>query len=112
VIDQALAALDFRRATSAVWDLSSQANRFVSETRPWELAKAAQRGDHIAAARLDAILTTLLGVCSCIGRELQPFLPDAAERIRLAVTDLDAQQGPEPLHEGDNLGCNVAVRIG
>lgn len=92
-IDEALAVFDLRRATSALWEVVTEANRFVSATQPWELAKAARTGDDAAAGRLDAVLGVLLDACSCITHELCPFLPVAAERIGLALADLDVQQG-------------------
>jgi methionyl-tRNA synthetase len=92
-IDEALVVFDLRRAASALWDVVSEANRFVSATQPWELAKAARTGDDGAAARLDAVLGVLLDACSCIAHELRPFLPAAAERISTALADLDVQQG-------------------
>lgn len=94
---------DLRRATATLWEVVSEANRFISATRPWELAKAAQTGDDCAAARLEAMLGTLLEACSGIACELRPFLPLAAERIDAALTDFDLQQGrvlfpkPEPV---------------
>jgi methionyl-tRNA synthetase len=92
-IDKALAVFDLRAASSALWEVVSEANRFVSATQPWELAKAARAGDDGAAARLDAVLGVLLEACRDIAYELRPFLPLAAGRISLALADLDAQQG-------------------
>jgi methionyl-tRNA synthetase len=92
-IDEALAVFDLRRATSALWEVITEANRFVSATQPWELAKAARTGDDAAAAHLDAVLGVLHDACSCIIHELCPFLPVAAERINGALADLDVQQG-------------------
>jgi methionyl-tRNA synthetase len=92
-IDEALAVFDLRGAATALWEVVSEANRFVSATQPWELAKAAQTGDEGAAARVDVVLDTLLDACVCIAYELRPFLPLAAERINAALADLDVQQG-------------------
>ena len=92
-IDDALAVFDLRRAASALWDVVADANRFVSTTQPWELAKLARTGDDGAAARLDTILGVLLDACSCIAQEVRPFLPLAADRISLALANLDTQQG-------------------
>jgi methionyl-tRNA synthetase len=92
-IDEALAVFDLRRAASALWEVVAKANSFVSATQPWELAKAARAGDDGAAAQLDALLGVLLGACSCIAYELRPFLPVAAERINVALADLDPQRG-------------------
>jgi len=91
-IDQALAAFDFRQATSALWDVVAEANRFVSATRPWELAKA--RGvDRHAPERSDSVPAVLLDACGVLTRELLPFLPVAAERITMALTEFDVRQG-------------------
>jgi methionyl-tRNA synthetase len=92
-IDAALAAFDLRGATSALWEVVAEANRFVSATQPWELAKAARTGDGAAAARLDLVLTLLLDTCSRIASELDPFLPLASQRISAVLADLDVQKG-------------------
>ncbi len=76
-IDTALAAFDFRAATEALWERVSAANRFVSTARPWELAGEERAG----------VVQALLEAISTLGRELTPFLPDAAERIAQALED-------------------------
>jgi methionyl-tRNA synthetase len=92
-IDKALAAFDLRAATMALWEVVAEANRFVSATQPWDIAKAARSGDPQASERLDTLLAALIDACRVIARELLPFLPLAAERIVAALTNLDAQQG-------------------
>jgi methionyl-tRNA synthetase len=92
-IDEALAGFDLRSAAAALWEVVSEANRFVSVTQPWELAKAARTGSDGAAARLGAVLGVLLDACGVIASELAPFLPIAAERITAALAALDVQQG-------------------
>ncbi|MEO3823042.1 methionine--tRNA ligase [Actinomadura sp. B10D3] len=74
-IDAALDDADFRRATAAVWRIVDEANRHINRVRPWELAKA---GD----PRLGAVLAGLVSACRTVGDLLEPFLPDAAERVR------------------------------
>ncbi|MEV0660033.1 methionine--tRNA ligase [Actinomadura luteofluorescens] len=74
-VDAALADFDFRRATGAVWRVVDEANRYVNRVRPWELAKA---GD----PSLDAVLAGLVAACRTAGELLEPFLPDAAARVR------------------------------
>jgi methionyl-tRNA synthetase len=92
-IDHALAAFDLRRATDALWLLVVEANRFVSATQPWALAKEARLGDREASERLDSVLAVLVDACRVITSELRPFLPSAAERVQAALAGLDAQQG-------------------
>jgi methionyl-tRNA synthetase len=89
----ALERVDFRAATNSIWDVVREANRFVSATRPWELAKAEREGDETAARRLDGVLFALLTVCRVTARELQPFLPEAAARIEQALEQRDAGLG-------------------
>lgn len=92
-INEALAVFDLRAATTALWEVVAEANRFVSATQPWDIAKASRGGDPQASERLDAVLATLLDACGVIAHELLPFLPLAAERITAALTNLDVQQG-------------------
>jgi methionyl-tRNA synthetase len=92
-VDDALAGCDLRAAAAAVWETVSEANRFVSATQPWELAKKARDGDIAASACLDGVLDLLVEACRLITRELTPFLPAAAERVASALTSLDAGQG-------------------
>ena len=87
-IDAALEHFDFRAATDALWQVVSEANRFVSHTRPWELARAER-----AAEELDAVLALLLHACQTIAVELEPFLPGAAARIRRVLDETDPELG-------------------
>lgn len=91
LIGVALDGFDFRQATAAVWAIADEANRFVNRARPWELARA---GD----TRLDAVLYLLARACSALGRELQPFLPDAAARIARQCAPRDGRlPAPSPV---------------
>jgi len=92
-VDDALAGCDLRVAAAAVWETVSEANRFVSATQPWELAKKARDGDAAASEHLDDVLGLLVEACWLITRELTPFLPVAAERVASALASLDAGQG-------------------
>jgi methionyl-tRNA synthetase len=89
-IAAALEDFDFRQAAAAVWAIADEANRFINRVRPWELAKAelataetadAELANAAATRQLDAVLRLLFEACSALGRELVPFLPDAAARI-------------------------------
>jgi len=96
----ALAGFDFRRATAAVWAIADEANRFINRARPWDLARAdgGADGGVDGGARLDAVLYLLERACSAAGRELVPFLPDAAARITRQCTPLDGRlPAPSPV---------------
>jgi methionyl-tRNA synthetase len=92
-IDTALARFDFRSATTSLWRLVDTANRFVTTTRPWELAKAEEGGGPATGYSLDEVLHALLLACSVLARELEPFLPAASGRISRALADSDPQLG-------------------
>ena len=89
-IDGSLDRFDFRGAVGALWNVVTEANRYVSAARPWELGRAADAG---ADKQLDAVLAVVLSACRTIARELGPFLPDAARRIQQALDDRDAERG-------------------
>jgi methionyl-tRNA synthetase len=88
-IDAALERFDLRAATAALWELVGAANRHVATARPWELAARERAGEATASAPLDAELGLLLDVCEVLGRELQPFLPEAAGRVQAALRARD-----------------------
>ena len=94
-IDRALAAFDLRLASSELWAVVAEANRFLSSTKPWEIARAARDGDPAAAQTLAAVLSAALDACSVVAREATPFLPAAAERIGEALSELDAHKARE-----------------
>jgi len=92
-IEEALGSFDFRSAAQALWRTVEEANRFVSATRPWELAKLESGDDGTVAGRLNAVLGVLLAACQAIAHELHPFLPDAATRIEQALEQRDPDLG-------------------
>jgi methionyl-tRNA synthetase len=88
----ALAGFDFRQATAAVRAIADEANRFINRVRPWDLAAADSGG------QLDAVLHLLTRACTAAGRELAPFLPDAAARITRQCTPRDGRfPAPSPV---------------
>ena len=99
LIDGALAGFDYRRATSALWRIVDEANRFVNGVRPWDLARAERGGNHDAGQLLDMVLATLIRACRLIAAELAPFLPGTAARIsRQCTAGADGRlPGPSPV---------------
>jgi methionyl-tRNA synthetase len=77
------AAMDefaFQRALGAIWEFIGEMNRYVDAQAPWALAK-----DPAQRERLGGVLYTLAESLRCLGILLDPFLPDAAARIRSAI---------------------------
>ena len=83
----ALEAFDFRAATSAVWAIVEEANRYAERAQPWHLAAAEHGGDAGAGRQLDVALAELTGACRTLATELTPFVPGLAARIAIACDD-------------------------
>ena len=79
-VDGAMEDFAFQRALAAIWEFLGVVNRYVDSSAPWTLAK-----DPAKRARLDAVLYTLAESLRAIGILIEPFLPDAAGKIRAAV---------------------------
>jgi methionyl-tRNA synthetase len=80
VLDEAMGEFAFQRGLAAIWDLIGALNRYVDATQPWALAKKpAER------PRLDRVLVTLADAVGYLGIVLDPFVPEAAAKIRTAV---------------------------
>jgi len=92
--DMAAAMEDFafHRALTGLWEFIGVLNRYVDSEQPWTLAR-----DSSQRARLETVLATLAEALRCLGIVLEPFLPDAAARIRQAV----GQSGPPTLADAE-----------
>src|SRR5262245_30514855 len=65
-----------------IWSFIAAVNRYIDAAKPWALAK-----DPAQQARLAAVLQTLAHALRYLGIVLEPFVPDAAGRVREAVGD-------------------------
>ena len=84
-VQRAMEEFAFHRALGEIWAFIGVVNRYVDATQPWALAKdPAQRG------RLQGVLLTLAEALHYLGIVLEPFVPDAAARIREAAGDAEA----------------------
>jgi methionyl-tRNA synthetase len=63
-----------------IWALVRRLNRYVEETRPWDLAK-----DESAGERLDTALYSLAEGLRVVTLLLVPYLPQTAERLLAAL---------------------------
>ncbi|HER43021.1 MAG TPA: methionine--tRNA ligase [Candidatus Eisenbacteria bacterium] len=68
--------MEFSRAIGAFWPAVQRANRFIEETKPWELAK-----DEGSAGALETVFANLLAVLVSAGVLLGPFMPAAMARM-------------------------------
>lgn len=73
-VDAAIERFELHSALAAIWHVVEDANRFVVQTRPWELARD---GD----PRLPSVLGHLCARVRLVGAELEPFLPSTSAEI-------------------------------
>jgi methionyl-tRNA synthetase len=76
----AMETFAFQRALAAIWEFIGGVNRYVDAQAPWALAKDATKRE-----RLGTVLYTLAESLRCLGILLDPFLPEAAAKIRGAL---------------------------
>ncbi len=89
VKDAVCAALDEARISAAlerIWGMVRRLNRFVEETRPWELAK-----DDARAGELDRALYSLTEGLRVTTLLLVPFLPASSEQLLAALGEDDRE---------------------
>ena len=97
LVDAAFGDFDFRAAADAAWEIVDQANRYIEDVRPWQLA-GSQHGP--AAARLDDALALLIRACRCLAGQLAPLVPGTAARVAAQCTPagpLGKLPDPEPV---------------
>lgn len=82
-VEECLRANTLQQGLLAIWELINTANKYVEDTKPFQLAKQPEQ-----AARLDEVLYNLAETCRVIAVLLWPFLPNTASRIhqQLALT--------------------------
>jgi methionyl-tRNA synthetase len=97
----------FQRALGALWEFIAEVNRFVDTTQPWQLAKRSAT-DGEAGEQLKAVLYALGESLRLLGIVLDPFLPEAAGKIRGAL----GQTGEPRLADAEwgRLASGTAVR--
>jgi methionyl-tRNA synthetase len=79
-IERAMQEFAFQKALGGIWSFIGTVNRYVDTAAPWALAK-----DPARRPRLERVLCTLADSLGFLGIVLEPFLPDAARKIREAI---------------------------
>ncbi len=79
-VEQAMQDFAFQKALGGIWTFIGSVNRYVDTSAPWALAK-----DPARRPRLERVLCTLADSLGFLGIVLDPFLPDAARKIREAL---------------------------
>jgi methionyl-tRNA synthetase len=79
-VDAAMREFAFQRALAAIWEFVGAVNRYIDTTAPW-----ARPASHIARGQRLSALYNAAQSLWCLGVLLEPFLPEAARKIRQAL---------------------------
>jgi methionyl-tRNA synthetase len=97
-LDAAMEIFSLTAAVAAVWEIVSEANRYLVERSPWKLAKEGGHDEELAE-----VLYASAEVLRILAVLIQPVMPSAAERLweQLGISDpLASQRLPEAARWG------------
>jgi methionyl-tRNA synthetase len=93
-LEEALAGFAADEALAAVFESAAATNRYLEQTAPWTLTRAAAAGEETSGRRLATVLFHALEAVRIVALALAPFLPATAAAIC-------AQLGQPPPDAGD-----------
>jgi methionyl-tRNA synthetase len=104
-VEEAMDNLYVSNALEHIFNLVRKCNKYIEDTTPWLLAKDLQKND-----RLGTVLYNLLESIRFIAVLLQPFIPDAADKI---IYQLNSEEKTaESLKKYNGLKVGNKVRQG
>ncbi len=71
----------FNEALAVIWEMIRNADKLINEEKPWQLGKETTDPDSEESKKLHTILDDLVVRIIDIAFNLQPFLPETAEKI-------------------------------
>lgn len=80
-VASSLGVLDFGSALDAIWALVAAANKYIEETKPWNLKKENKTRE------LQNFIALLIAVLRCVTDEIACFMPETAEKIRAQIKE-------------------------
>ena len=101
-VEELLGRAELTQALAETWERVRRLNRYVEESRPWELAKEEQR-----AADLDRVLYSLAEGVRVLALLLHPYMPATSDRLLGAL----GEDGRELADLGSRGGGHRIERI-
>ena len=89
--------LCFSLALEKIWEVIGITNKYVEETKPWNLLKEGKED------QLKAFIRLLVQAIRVIGQEIAPFMPKTAESIIM-------QLGGDKINKGNPLFPRIEVK--
>jgi methionyl-tRNA synthetase len=105
VVRELLDRSELSQALEEIWARVRRLNRYVEETRPWDLAKGAGAPAETAAEggadeRLDAVLYSLAEGLRVLALVLHPYMPQSSGRLLDALAEGNRELAPFGSREG------------
>ena len=80
-IDKAMLEADFSTALIEIWSLINSANKYIEDTKPWQLLRDKKTKE------LEEFLFILIEVLKKVSLEISCFMPDAASKINEQIKE-------------------------
>ncbi len=74
ILDDLLSKLDLNGALECIWELINKANKYIEDSKPWQLFESDRE-------RLRSVIYNLMEVLRIISLSLSPFMPDTCKNI-------------------------------
>lgn len=88
---------DFSLALEKIWECIGITNKYVEETKPWNLVKEGK------TEQLESFIRLLVEAIRAVGRQIAPFMPKTAEEIIL-------QLGGDKIKKGNPLFPRIEIK--
>lgn len=87
-MERSVPNFDFVNALTKIWEVINIANKYIEDSKPWNLAKEKKTEE------LSNMLRALLEALRMVAYSIRPFMPETSERMLL---QLDSKVKPAPL---------------
>jgi methionyl-tRNA synthetase len=98
VLQKAMPEFDFVTALSAIWEIIKMANKYIEDSKPWNLAKEKK------IKELELIIRTLLNVLRMVAISIYPFMPGTSINIWEQLGLGGTLEDKSPFKEGSSIG--------
>ena len=107
-LDCANGEIEFHHALATIWEVMAEADRYINEWKPWELAKGGNR------EQINCILYHLIETLRFVSLELAPFVPKTAAKIwnQLGLDALQTFESQQFSSIESWGGINCAITVG
>lgn len=95
---QAIGNIDFSSCLDKIWLVINQANKFIEETKPWNLLKEGKKQE------LDSFILLLVYVIRRLSKILSPFMPQSAKMIQEQFASSRITKGVPLFPRIENVG--------